>query len=71
MKYRLEIENQSHKIELENDEVGKLRVIYVDDQKFLPSELKSLSELKITDENDLFTIEKKIEKIGIFFVCQL
>ena len=65
LKYRLEIENQSHKVELENDELGKLRAIYVDDQKFLPSELSSLNDFKITNEHDLFTVEKNGESFNL------
>lgn len=65
MKYRLEIENQSHKIDIEQDELGKLQAIYVDDQKFLTSDLNSLRDFDITNEHDLFTVSKNGESFKL------
>lgn len=65
MKYRLEIENQSHKIDVEQDELGKVQAIYVDDQKFLTQDLNSLADFNITNEHDLFTVSKNGESFKL------
>ena len=59
MKYRLEIGNQSHKVEILPDESGKISTILIDDQEFLASNLNSLNQDKIIKNSD-----KYILKIG-------
>ena len=65
MKFRLEIANQSHKIDLVNNKLGKLQEIFIDDQKFDVSELDIPQNIKFTQEEGRVLFELNNEK---FFV---
>ena len=67
MKYRLEIENQSHKIELLKDRNGSLSAILIDDQKFPISDIESLTDAKIKKVDEKYTLEYKDELINLKF----
>lgn len=65
MIYRLEIGNQSHKIEILKDISGNIQEILVDDQKFIASEINLLNDVKIIKKNDFITVETKKESFEI------
>ena len=68
MKYRLEIANQSHKIELIKDNFGKITDIFIDDQKFLPSQLDLFSDANITRKEEEILVELSKESFNLKLV---
>lgn len=65
MKYRLEVINQSHKIELVKDERGKIIEIFVDDQQFLVSDLENLNNITFENHNETIYFNFNEEKFDI------
>ena len=65
MKYRLEIGNQSHKVEILPNESGKISSILIDDQEFLASNLDSLNEDTITKNSDKYLLKIRDETIEL------
>ena len=57
MKYRLEMDHQTHKIEIINNDLGKITAIHVDEQKFLISDLNSFANFNITQKDDTYLIK--------------
>ena len=67
LKFRLEIGNQTHKVELENNDSGKILAILIDDQRFPISDIESLKDAKLTRENGSIIIEYANELINLNF----
>ena len=61
MIYRLEIGNQSHKIEISKDKRGTLKEIFVDDQKFIASDLNFIKGINFNINNDSINVSTSKE----------
>ena len=65
MKFRLEMDNQTHKIEIINDDLGKIAAIHVDDQKFPISDLTSFANFDITQKDEIFSIKNGLKSFNL------